>query len=99
MRKHDWPMLLNAQARSGQTIAAFCAVQGLTRSKFYAERAKQSTAKSVVPIVLEASELRITLQLRTPIVRTGTPQLVPIQKSWSLVTTHGSPAFQALTRR
>jgi hypothetical protein len=71
MRKHDWPMLLNAQARSGQTIAAFCAVRGLTRSKFYAERAKQSTPQSVVPIVVEASELRITLQLRTPIVIAG----------------------------
>lgn len=71
MRKHDWPMLLNAQARSGQTIAAFCAARGLTRSRFYAERAQQRAATGLVPIVVEASELRITLHLRTPIAIAG----------------------------
>ena len=40
MRKHDWPALLRAQAQSGQTIVEFCTARGLTRSKFYAERAK-----------------------------------------------------------
>ena len=71
MRKHDWPMLFKAHAKSGQTIAAFCAARGLTQSKFYAERAKQSKAKGLVPIVVEASELRLTLQLRTPIAIAG----------------------------
>jgi hypothetical protein len=72
MHKHDWPMLLNAHAKSGQTIAAFCAARGLSRSKFFAERAKQNTGKGLVPIVVEASELQITLRLRTPIVIAGT---------------------------
>jgi hypothetical protein len=72
MRKHDWPMLLNAHAKSGETIAAFCASRGLSASKFYAERAKRAATKALVPIVVEASALRITVQLRTPIVVSGT---------------------------
>jgi hypothetical protein len=72
MRKHDWPMLVKSQAKSGQTIATFCASNGLTVSKFYAERAKQAAPKGLLPIVVEASELRITLQLRTPIIVSGT---------------------------
>jgi hypothetical protein len=71
MRRHDWPMLVKSQAKSGQTIAAFCASHGLTVSKFYAERAKQAS-KGLLPIVVEASELRITLHLRTPITVGGT---------------------------
>jgi hypothetical protein len=71
MRKHDWPMLVKTQAKSGLTIAAFCALHGLTRSRFYAERAKRTVAQSLVPIVAEASELRITVQLRTPLVIGG----------------------------
>jgi hypothetical protein len=71
MRKHDWPMLLNAHAKSGETIAAFCASRGLSASKFYAERAKRTTTNTLVPIVVEASELRITVQLRTPLVISG----------------------------
>jgi hypothetical protein len=43
MRKHDWPAMLKEQAVSGQTIAGFCDARGLTRSKFYAERAIQAT--------------------------------------------------------
>jgi hypothetical protein len=72
MHKHDWPMLLNAHAKSGQTVTAFCASRGLTSSKFYAERAKQSGAKGMVPIVVEASVLRITLSLRTSVEISGT---------------------------
>jgi hypothetical protein len=72
MRKHDWPMLVRSQAKSGQTIAAFCASQGLTVSKFYAERAKHTAPKGLLPMVVEASELRITLHLRTPISVSGT---------------------------
>jgi hypothetical protein len=71
MRKHDWPMLLNAHAKSGETIAAFCASRGLSASKFYAKRAKRTTTKTLVPIVVAASELRITVQLRTPLVIGG----------------------------
>jgi hypothetical protein len=72
MRKHDWTMLLKAHAVSGQTITAFCAARGLTASKFYAERAKRVAPKGMLPIVVEASALRITLQLRAPIVVSGT---------------------------
>jgi hypothetical protein len=71
MRKHDWPMLLNAHAKSGQTIAAFCASRGLSASKFYAERAKRAAPSGMLPIVVAASELRITVQLRTPLVISG----------------------------
>jgi hypothetical protein len=71
MRKHDWPMLLQAQVTSGQTIGAFCRSRGLSRTTFFAERAKQGAAKVMVPIVVEASELRITVQLRTAIVISG----------------------------
>lgn len=67
MHKHNWPMLLAAQAKSGQTIAAFCASNGLTASQFYAERAKLGSSKGLVPIVVEARELQITVQLRTPV--------------------------------
>jgi hypothetical protein len=61
MHKHDWPMRLNAHAKSGRTIAAFCAARGLSRSRFFAERAKLCTSQDWVPIVVEASELQITL--------------------------------------
>ena len=71
MRKHDWPALLRTQAHSGQTIAAFCDARGLTRSKFYAERAKPSAPKGLLPIRVAASELRITVELSTPVTLRG----------------------------
>ena len=71
MRKHDWPALLRAQAQNGQTIVEFCAARGLTRSKFYAERAKQSAPTGVLPIRVEPSELHITFQLSTPVTICG----------------------------
>jgi hypothetical protein len=72
MHKHDWSMLFNAYANSGQTVTAFCAARGLTPSKFYAERAKQGAPQGMVPIVVEASALRITLSLRTSVEISGT---------------------------
>jgi hypothetical protein len=57
MRKHDWPALLKEQAVSGQTIAGFCDARGLTRSKFYAERAKQRLPKGLIPIRIQQPEL------------------------------------------
>lgn len=71
MSKHDWPALVKAQVTSGETIAAFCAARGLTRSKFYTERARQCSQTGVVPIVVEVRAVQITLQLRTPVVVAG----------------------------
>jgi hypothetical protein len=48
-----------------------CAARGLTPSKFYAERAKQGAPQGMVPIVVEASALRITLSLRTSVEISG----------------------------
>lgn len=71
MRKHDWPTLIRMQEASGETIAAFCDARGLTRATFYAERARQSAPKGLLPIRVEASELRITVQLQTPVTICG----------------------------
>lgn len=63
MRKHDWSMLVKTQAASGQTIAAFCAARGLTRSTFYAERAKHAS-RALVPIRVQAPDaVTLTLML------------------------------------
>lgn len=71
MRKHDWPLLLKTHAMSGQTVQAFCASRGLTKSKFYVERAKHGAPKGLLAICVQPSALRITIELRTPLVIAG----------------------------
>jgi hypothetical protein len=72
MPKHNWPELIQAHAQSGQSVPAFCEKHRLTRSVFYAQRAKQagkfaSKHSALLPIGVEANELRITVQLRTSV--------------------------------
>jgi hypothetical protein len=70
MRGQDWVQLLKAQAASSQTVERFCAARGVSKSRFYAERAKRQ-GKALVPIVVDDAEVRIKLELRTPILMSG----------------------------
>jgi hypothetical protein len=70
MRKHNWPMLIKSQAKSGQTITAFCTAHGIAPSLFYAERSKHAR-KTLLPIVVDSPALQITVHLHSPISLSG----------------------------
>ena len=73
MSKRDWSDILQAQRDSGLSIEAFCRVKKLTRSNFYAARAraqksgsasepnKQAAPSGLLPIRVRAAGLPIVI--------------------------------------
>jgi hypothetical protein len=64
--KHDWPTLVNAQARSGQSIEAFCRARGVSVSNFYMARSRMRKSSGLIPIHIDSpgeETIGIALQL------------------------------------
>lgn len=52
--KHDWPTLVHAQARSGQSIEAFCRARGVSVSNFYMARSRMRKSSGLIPIHIDS---------------------------------------------